>query len=86
LKDSLDPAIHEHLDAIAGRNLPATRNNFEQKFVDCVMGLRRKYLKSLAAKKAASGDTGADMAWLEEDIKISSQLRELDARRNKPRP
>jgi DNA primase len=86
LKDSLDPAIHEHLDAIAGRNLPTTRNNFEQKFVDCVMGMRRKYLKSLAAKKAASGDTGADMAWLEEDIKISSQLRELDARRNKPRP
>jgi DNA primase len=86
LKDSLDPAIHEHLDAVASRNLPTTRNNFEQKFVDCVLGLRRKYLRSLAAKKADSGYNGVDIAQLEEDIEISSQLRELDARRNKPRP
>jgi DNA primase len=82
LRENLDLAIHEHLEAIINKDLPATKNNSEQRFIDCVMELRKKYLRSLAARKAESGDAGADPSQLEEDIKISSQLRELDARKN----
>ncbi len=85
LRGRLEPAVHEHLDAIINRNLPATRNNIEQRYVDCVMELRKKYLRSLAARKAESGNAGADTAWLEEDIKISHQLKELDARKSTKR-
>jgi DNA primase len=84
LKERLDPAIHEHLDALINKSLPATENNVEQRCDDCIMELRKKYLKSLAARKGASGDT-ADTARLEEDMEISSQLRELEARKSQKR-
>jgi len=82
LKGKLDSAIHEHLDAIINKNLPATKNNVEQRYIDCVMELRKKYLRSLAAKKAESGETVAS----EEDLEISTQLRELFAHKNQKRP
>jgi DNA primase len=83
LKERLDPAMHEHLDALIKRSLPATRNSIETRYNDCVMELRRKYLRSLAARKAESGDTGTDTAWLEEDVAISAQLRDLDAHKKR---
>ncbi|MGD0795196.1 MAG: DNA primase [Dehalococcoidales bacterium] len=83
LKDAVDPAVHEHLDAIAARSLPALKNNVELKFIDCALELRKRYLKNLAARKAESGSENDNDTRLEEDIEISRQLKELDARRNK---
>ncbi len=84
LKENLDAAIHEHLDAIIGKRLPADR--VEQRYTDCVRELKIKYLKSLAAKKAEVGDAGVDTTSLEESMKIGSQLRELFAHKNQKRP
>jgi DNA primase len=86
LKESLDLAIHEHLDAIVSRSLPVTKNNIEQRYTDCVRELKIKYLRSLAARKAESGDAGADITDLEEVAEISTQLRELFAHKNQRRP
>ena len=85
LKEKLDPAIHERLDVIMNRKLPETRNNIEQKLTDSIMRLKEKYLKNMAARKAESGEADTDPARLEEDIQISAQLKELDARRGKKR-
>ena len=35
LKETLDPALHEKLDAIRGKSLTATK--VEQKYADCVL-------------------------------------------------
>jgi DNA primase len=83
LKERVDPAILEHLDAIVNRNIPALKNNIGLKFTDCVLELRRRHLKNLAARKAESADTGDDRSRLEEDMEISRQLKELDARRSR---
>jgi len=85
LKERLDPAIHEHLDAIIGRSLPATKNNYEQRYTDCVMELQKKYLRGLAARKAEAGMPTDDPTWLEEAVAISAQLKELDERRKRSR-
>jgi DNA primase len=79
IRDRLDPAVREHFDALAGRKLPAA-DNIEKKCVNCALELRKKYLRSLAARRAAAGETGADTGRLEEDMEISSQLRELYTR------
>jgi DNA primase len=83
LKEAVDPAIHEHLEAVAARVIPALKNNIEAKFIDCTLELRKKYLKNLAARKAESGE-GSEVQ-LEEDMEISRQLKELDDRRSKKR-
>ncbi len=85
LKEKLNPAIHEHLDVIINRKLPETRNNVEQKLSDSIMQLKIKYLKNMAARKAESGEADIDPAQLQEDIKISAQLRELEARKGRKR-
>ena len=84
-KARLDPAIHEHFDALAGKELPATKNSIEQKYLDCIMELRRKYLRGLAARKSEAGVAEADKAWMEENVAISAQLRELDDRKRQSR-
>ena len=85
LKEKLDPAIHERLNVIMNRKLPETRNNVEQKLTDSIMRLKEKYLKNMAARKAESGEADTDPARLEEDVQISVQLKELEARRGKKR-
>jgi DNA primase len=85
LKEHIDPAIHEHIDAIVNKSLPGPRNNIEGRFNDCVMELRKTYLRNLAARRAESGEAGVDTTRLEEDIDISNQLRELDSRKSKKR-
>jgi len=80
LKEELDPAVHEHLDAITARILPTT-DNIEQRYNDCVIELRKSHLRNLAARKAESGDTVTDF-----DIEISTQLRELESLKNHRRP
>jgi DNA primase len=82
IKETLDPALHEHYDKIINKEIP-TLNNIEQRFTDCGIELRKKYLKNLAARKAESGEPS------EEDIEISTQLREVythkDLKRREPR-
>jgi hypothetical protein len=85
LKEAIDPAIHEHLDAIVAREIPAAKNNLDQKLIDCALELRKKYLKNLAARKGESGGEAGDDSRLEEDMEISRQLKELDARRSRKR-
>ena len=89
LKERLDSTIHEHLDAIIDRVLPTT--DAEYKYTDCVLQLRKQYLKKLAARRAEihaleaeSGD--ADISRLEEDVEISTRLKEVFAHRNHRRP
>jgi DNA primase len=85
LKDRLDSALHEHLDVIINKELPVTRNNIEGRLNDCVMELRKAYLRNLAAQRADSAEAEVDITRLEEDASISSQLRELDVNRVKKR-
>jgi DNA primase len=85
LKSRLDPAIHEHLDAITTRILPGTGNNVENRYADCVIELRKNFLRNLAARRAEAGEKDIDAARLEEDIEISNQLRELDIIKSKKR-
>jgi DNA primase len=76
LKERLDPALHEHLNAIINRELPAVRNNVEGRFTDCVMELRKTYLRNLAAHGAEAGEISMD---------IGEQLHELEASKMKRR-
>ncbi len=64
------------------RRLPAPEN-IEKRCLDCTLEIRKRYLKDLAARKGASGETAADTSRLEEDMALSSQLRELYARRSR---
>ena len=83
LKEKLDIAIHEHLDALVNWDLPP--NHIEQKFADCKLSLKREYLTNVEAKRASSfahevetKGSGADLAKLkEEGIEPSIQLREV---------
>jgi DNA primase len=85
LKDAVDPSIQEHLESIAKRMIPAPANNIELKFIDCAQELRKRYLKALAARRAESGDGEVEDTRLEEDMEISRQLKELEARHSKKR-
>ena len=83
LKTELDPAIREHLDVLAARSLPSTRT--EERYADCILRLREKYLRSLEAKRAVvlaseakAGGTVAELDKLKEQgIEPSVQLGEV---------
>jgi DNA primase len=82
LKGRTDPAIHEHIETISSKTIPASKNNIEPKFTDCVLELRKRYLKNLAARRAESGGTEEDTSGLEQDMEISRQLKDLEVRRS----
>jgi len=84
VKENLDPALHEHFDAIAGTDFPV-KNNVERRYADCVIRLREHYLRNVAAKKAAAENSSDDISWLEENLKISAQMKELDTMKNHKR-
>ena len=83
LKDRLDPAIWAKLDALINTNIPG--NQIEQKYIDCVLSLRKRFLQNLEAKRAEAltseaeaGGVAAGLAKLkEEGIEASTQLREV---------
>jgi len=83
LKNSLDSAIWEHLDSLITRSL--STNQIEQKYANCVLRLREKFLRSsevkraeVLASEAESGGTAAELAKLEEQgIEVSVQLGEV---------
>jgi len=89
LKDGLDSAIWEHLDSLITRSLPS--NQIEQKYANCVLRLREKFLRSLEVKRAEvlaleaeSGGTAAELAKLEEQgIEVSVQLGEVFTQRSR---
>ncbi|MFC1985466.1 DNA primase [Chloroflexota bacterium] len=87
LRDKLDATLWEYLDALINKNVLASQ--IEQKYTDCVLNLRKKFLQNLEARKAEilaleaeTGGTGADLAKLEEEgIESSIQLREVFAKK-----
>ena len=89
LKEGLEPATHEHLDSLLTRNLLSTE--IEQKYAECALRLREKFLRSLAAKieavlalEAQSGGRAADLAKLKEQgIEVNIQLGEVFAQKSR---
>jgi len=85
LRDMLDPATHEHLDALLGKSLSDKR--IAQKYVEYTLRLQQRYFRSLAAKievvlaqEAESGGKAAELAKLKElGIEVSIKLREVFA-------
>jgi len=91
LKEELESATHEHLDSLLTRNLLNTK--IEQKYAECVLRLREKFLRSLATKieavlalEAQSGGRAADLAKLKEQgIEVNIQLGEVFAQKSQRR-
>ncbi|MFC1892554.1 DNA primase [Chloroflexota bacterium] len=91
VKEELDPAIHEHLDALASQSLPSTQ--VEQRYSDCILNLRKTYLQGLEAKRAEalaliaeSGGATGELAKLEEQgVEVSMQLGEIFAKKRQAR-
>jgi DNA primase len=87
LRDRLDPAVQEQLDALLGSSL--SPNKIEEKYTECALRLRERYLRGLAVKieavlaqEAESGGKAADLAKLKEQgIEVNNQLGEVFARK-----
>ena len=85
LKEKLDSAIWEYVDRLATKSLPP--NQIEDKYANCILRLREKFLRSLAAKRESAlaleaelGGTAAELAKLKEQgIEVSIQLGEVFA-------
>ena len=85
LKEQLDPTIREYVDRLAAKSL--LPNQIEEKYADCVLNLRKEFLRSLETKREAAlaleaelGGTAAELAKLEEQgIEVSVQLGEVFA-------
>ena len=83
LRERLDPALWEQLESLEKRSLP--NNQLEKKYVDCVINLRKEYLRNLEAKRAELlalevelKGAGADIVKLEEEgIETAIQLKEV---------
>ena len=89
LKKKLDPTIREYVDRLAAKSLPP--NQIEEKYANCVLRLREKFLRSLATKREAAlaleaelGGAAAELAKLEEQgIEVSVQLGEVFAEKGR---
>ena len=83
LKGGLDTAIQEHLNSLMNKDL--MDNRIEQKYTDCILRLRERFLRSLEAKRAAAlaleaelGGSTAELAKLKEQgTEVSTQLGEV---------
>ena len=94
LRERLDAAIHEHLDSLVARSLPPTSQaRREDVITGCILRLREKFLRSLAAKRgeilaleAESGGTVAELAKLQEQgVEASKQLGEVFTQKSRRR-
>ena len=91
LKQELASEIHEHLDSLVTRNLLST--DIGQKYAECALRLREKFLRSLATKievvltvEAQSGGKTAELAKLrEQGIEVNIQLGEVLAQKSQSR-
>ena len=83
LKDKLDEVVKDYVDGIARINIPEGR--IEEKYNDCVLRLRKRYLQSIELKKAevlrSESETGGSSAELakqeEQGIENTNKLREV---------
>ena len=94
LKEKLDAAVHEHLDSLLAKSLPPTdQTKREDVIAGCILRLREKFLRSLAAKGGEalalgteSGGTTAELAKLQEQgVDVSVQLGEVFTQRSRRR-
>jgi len=91
VKEKLGPEIQEHLDYLLTSKL--IDNKIEQKYADCALELREKFLRSLIGKigavlalEAESGGGAAELAKLEEQgIVANTQLAEVLAQKKRMR-
>ncbi len=91
LKERLDTAIHEHLDSLMSRSLPATQ--VDRRWAECTLRLRETFLRRLEARRkevlaleAQTGGSAAELAKLEEQgIDTSIQLREVHTQKSQMR-
>jgi len=91
LKERLEPAIHEHLDSLLARELIS--NKIEQKYAECALRLREKFLRSLMGKietvlalEAQSGGGAAELAKLKEQgMAVNIQMAEVLAQKSRRR-
>jgi DNA primase len=86
VRESIDSAMWEHLDSLVNKNIPPTsRGQIEQKYANCVLRLREKFLRNLEKQREAiltleaeAGGTSAELAKLQEQgIEISTELKEV---------
>ncbi|MDD4984575.1 MAG: DNA primase [Dehalococcoidales bacterium] len=83
LRGGLDVAIQEYLDLLLKKDLMDDR--IEQKYTDCILRLRERFLRGLEAKRAAAlaleaelGGSTAELAKLKEQgVDTSTQLGEV---------
>ena len=91
VKEGLEPEIHQHLDSLLTRKLLSDK--IEQKYAECALELRGKFLRSLTrkieavlAQEAESGGTTAELAKLRElGTTVNTQLAEVLAQKNRMR-
>jgi DNA primase len=93
LRERVDPAIYEHLDAIIKNVVYKTLSPSEiaRRYTACILELEKRYYQNLEARRseifaqeAESGGKGADIARLEkEGIEPSTKLRELEAQKKR---
>jgi DNA primase len=87
LRDKLDPAVQEQLDALLGKSL--SPNKIEQKYVESTLRLQEEFWRSrirkiaeVLAHEAESGGTVAELSKLMElDMEANNQLGEVFARK-----
>jgi len=91
VRERLGPEIHEHLESLLTRKLLSDK--IEQKYAECALRLREKFLRSLTMKiqsvlalEAESGGGAAELAKLKEQgIETNTQLAEVLAQKNRMR-
>jgi DNA primase len=93
LRERIDPAIHEHLDAIIKSVVYKTLSptDIERRYTACIRELEKRYYQNLEARRGEifaqeveSGGKGADIVRLQkEGIEPSTKLRELDAHKKR---
>jgi hypothetical protein len=90
LKESLDPEVWEYFDSLITRGIP--ENQIEEKYLDCILRLRERYLRKLQEKQAEilsleaeAGDIGSVLTKLEEQgTIINEELTKIFNLRAKP--
>ena len=91
IKEKLEPAIHEHLDSLLTKELASTK--IEQRYDECALDLKEKFLRSLKNKQEAvlaleaqSGGKAAELAKLKElGTEVDIQLGEVFAQKSRIR-
>ena len=91
LREKLEPEIHEHFESLLTRKLLSDK--IEQKYAECALDLREKFLRSLISKieavlaqEAESGGGAAELAKLKElDITANTRLAEVLTQKNRMR-